>query len=212
VTIEQQLLDVGAEHDAEGPPGMAWQLVQEVLRSRPGTFTLAERAVLIALAEDARSATKRTTSMTRAELMKAADLSESGVRGALRRLRDRNLDPRVPMEGRKDRHGNPVYAVPGHAVTYKLPDLTALAPGRRAGRKRLPEVDEPEPRVCICGCGDALMPGEVCCPSSRLRLPAELRAALDYVPPSADGFAEIAVRALRWLQDHPRDNDPPDVT
>lgn len=107
---------------------MAWQLTEEVYAHAPAGLTLSERAVLLVIAEEARADT-RGCPLARAELVRRAGLSVDGVRAALRRLRDRGLEVRVPLEGRVDRVGNPVFAVPGLVSRYRLPVFAPAVSG-----------------------------------------------------------------------------------
>ncbi|AEA27882.1 hypothetical protein Psed_5755 [Pseudonocardia dioxanivorans CB1190] len=115
---------------------MAWQLTAEIHAHAP-RMSLGERAVLLAIAEQARVETRRTPPLGRDELAERAGLSIHGLRSAIRRLRDRGLEVRVPLPGRTSSDGRPMFAVPGVRTTYILPTfesgLTALltpqAPG-----------------------------------------------------------------------------------
>jgi hypothetical protein len=98
---------------------VAWQLSNEVLYHAPRDLTRGELAVLMVIAEGARVETRRYPT-SREGLAALARLSESGLRNVLRRLRDRDLEVRVP-NGRTGADGRPLYAVPGTVVTYQLP-------------------------------------------------------------------------------------------
>lgn len=105
---------------------MAYQLVGEVLRFAPPGLPQGERSILIAIAEEARVGS-RTAVFDRAELAQRTGLTAAGLRAALRRLRDRGVDVRVPLPGRTARDGRPVYAVAGTCTTYQLPPMAQAA-------------------------------------------------------------------------------------
>ena len=105
---------------------MAWQLTDEVARLCPRGLPLGERKVLDAIAAAARTVT-RTCDLDRPELARLAGLSDSGLRAAVRRLRDRGVELRVPIPGRVGRDGRPLYAVPGFRTRWHLPPMAAAA-------------------------------------------------------------------------------------
>lgn len=102
---------------------MAWQLTIDVRDNAP-RLSLGERAVLLAIAEQVRMGdvhTRRTPPLSNSDLAKFSGLTASGLRAALRRLRDRGLEVRVPLDGRVGKDGRPMFAVPGVLGTYELP-------------------------------------------------------------------------------------------
>jgi hypothetical protein len=115
---------------------MAWQLTEDVRDNAP-RMSLGERAVLLAIAEQARVETRRTPPLGSEQLAEYAGLSKDGLRSALRRLRNRGLEVRMPLPGRVGKDGRPMFAVPGVRTTYVLPTfdsglaalLTPQAPG-----------------------------------------------------------------------------------
>jgi hypothetical protein len=101
---------------------VAWQLTCEVLDHAPQDLTSGELVVLCALAEYAR-VDGRTWSGEVAQLARRARMRPGSIRVVLRRLAERGLDVRVPLG--TDRHGHPLYAVPGKSPTFRLPELPA---------------------------------------------------------------------------------------
>jgi hypothetical protein len=102
---------------------MAWQLVREVLNSTRVRLTRSEFAVLVVIAEECRDVDTRTCSLERELIAARSKMSTDGVRRALRGLRNKGLDPRVPIPGMYGSDGEPVYAFPGRPCTYRLPAL-----------------------------------------------------------------------------------------
>lgn len=97
---------------------MGIRLIVEVLDHAPKDLPLGERLVLIVIAEEANDTTRRGWP----PLDVIADRTGLGLRGAesaIRRLRERGYDIRVPLKVGKD--GRPVYAWRGRSVTYTVP-------------------------------------------------------------------------------------------
>lgn len=97
---------------------MAYELVEDVLDHAPEGMSVAERLILVCIAEEARKGT-RMAEIPQARLRKRTGLGEEGLKTAIRRLRDRGYEVRVPFA--KDRHGKPIYAIPGRTCTYLVP-------------------------------------------------------------------------------------------
>ncbi len=102
---------------------MAWQLVREVTHATGVKLTGAEFKVLVVIAEECRDVNTRTVAIERDVIAARARVSADTVKRALRSLRTKGLDPRVPVPGVKDSAGQPVYAWPGRPCTYRLPHL-----------------------------------------------------------------------------------------
>ena len=105
---------------------MAWQLTHEVQRLCPPGLSQGERSVLAAVAAEARLAT-RSCDLDLPEMARAAGLSRSGLRAAVRRLRDHGVELRVPIPDRVGRDGRPLYAVPGQRLRWHLPPMEEVA-------------------------------------------------------------------------------------
>lgn len=106
---------------------MAYKLVERVLHHAPAGLTPAERLVLVVIAEQTHAGST-SCQLSSVDLAARAGLDASagrGLRHALQRLAGRGLDVRVAVAN--DRHGRPLYAVPGRVPTYRLPDLPAPA-------------------------------------------------------------------------------------
>lgn len=108
-----------------GGTGVSIRLVVEVLDHAPPDLTPSMCLVLVVLAELADDKTRRVR-FPRGErpmdvLTRRTRLAEAGVRKAIRMLRERGIEVRVPIG--TGRHGQPVFAAPGRAVDYRLPHL-----------------------------------------------------------------------------------------
>lgn len=99
---------------------MSYTLVAEVLDHAP-EMTAAERLVLVAIAEQARSKSRECAMETAALTRRTGGLDPSNIRKALRRLAVRGLEVRVAVG--TDRRGQPVYAHRGHVPRYRLPSF-----------------------------------------------------------------------------------------
>lgn len=119
-------------------------------------LTLAERTILIVIAERSNERTRdawrhRTDEQNLYDrIRKATKLENKGLSSALRRLRDRGLEVRVPIKKGKD--GRTIYAHEGMSMRFRLPDLPASvslperASGERGSRSSKPvegPVDNP---------------------------------------------------------------------
>lgn len=106
---------------------MGVRLMVEVLDHMPESASLAERLLLIALAEKASDATRRVIWSTgddpRVVLRRRLGVSESGLTKVFRRLRANDIDPRIAFG--TDKHGRPVFAHEGRAAEYEIPILRA---------------------------------------------------------------------------------------
>jgi hypothetical protein len=94
------------------------RLIVEILDHAPPDLSLAERLVLIVIAEEANDATRRGWPPLEV-IADRAGLDVRGAESALRRLRQRGYDIRVALKVGKD--GRPVYAWRGRSVTYSMP-------------------------------------------------------------------------------------------
>jgi hypothetical protein len=110
---------------------MGVRLMVEVLDRCPADASLAERLLLVALAEKASDETRRVIwsrgESPREVLRRRLGVSDSGLTKAFARLAHRGLDPRVAIT--KDKRGRPVYAYEGTAVEYVIPALSACPTG-----------------------------------------------------------------------------------
>lgn len=106
---------------------MAYELVEEVLDHAPA-MGATERLVLVCIAEECRRAPARAGVPVRLErrvaipgerMQRRTGLSTRGLRHAYERLEALGLNVRVIL--RLDRHGEPVYAVPGKTTVFELP-------------------------------------------------------------------------------------------
>lgn len=100
---------------------MAYELVEEVLDHAPEDLGPAERLLLVCIAERCRG-NARMRDIGTAELRRRTGLDERGLRHAAQRLEKAGLKVRVAL--RLDKHGKPVYAVPGRVCRWVLPPLT----------------------------------------------------------------------------------------
>ena len=105
---------------------MSGKLVKEVLDNAPETLRLAERLVLVVIAENANEHTREARSLSTADLCHRTGLKPNSVTRALQRLTRHGVDVRVPIG--KDRRGAPVYAVPGERRQYRLPEFAGVGP------------------------------------------------------------------------------------
>lgn len=102
---------------------MSGQLVAEVLNHAPRGLSLAQRLVLVAIAEQCRGG-HRTRVIPRDDLCRVIDRGPSVLSAALAGLeRDHGLVVRRAITN--DRDGRPVYARAGQATTYMLPEFSA---------------------------------------------------------------------------------------
>ncbi len=93
----------------------------EVLKHAPANLGPSERMVLVAIAEDARDATRESWALTRADLCQRTGMSAEALKKAFQRLAKAGLEVRIPLK--TDKKGNPVYAYEGKQSTYRLPPL-----------------------------------------------------------------------------------------
>lgn len=132
---------------------MSGRLVGEVIdwlqTPAASELTLAERAVLMVIAERGHEKTRDAWRHRADEdnlydrIRKAAKLSEKGLSSVLRRLRDRGLEVRVPIKEGKD--GRPIFAYEGMAMRFRLPEFPASVslPERPSGERGSEPVDNP---------------------------------------------------------------------
>jgi hypothetical protein len=112
---------------------MSGRLVGEVVEwlrtPAAGGLTMAERIVLLVIAERSNDETRemwrfKADDVTLAErIQSAAGIDATGLRHALQRLKKRGLEVRVPIRHGKD--GRAVYAFKGYAMQFHLPKLPA---------------------------------------------------------------------------------------
>ena len=93
----------------------------EVLKHAPAELGPSERMVLMAIAEDARDATRESWALTRAELGRRTGMKPDALKKAFQRLARAGLEVRVPLSFTEA--GKPVYAYEGKQSTYRLPPL-----------------------------------------------------------------------------------------
>lgn len=139
---------------------MSWSLVDEVLGHAPPGLTVAERHVLVVLADfvhqaDYRAGSRRTE-RTHAEVATRAGMTVAALRQVLYRLANPPkahagrlpLDVRVPLG--TDARGRPLYAVRGRKPTFRVPVLPP-PPGCTCATCTAPKVgpqsDDPGPKV-----------------------------------------------------------------
>lgn len=134
---------------------MAYKLVKEVLDHAPD-MTPAERLVLVCIAEECRGA-NRIREIPSEVLQRRTGLGARGLRDACTRLDTRGIKVRLRLS--VDKHGQPVYAVPGRVCQWILPEFTAPAgcdcetcsaeaePGRLHPEKEEPELHQAEPQL-----------------------------------------------------------------
>jgi hypothetical protein len=128
---------------------MAYKLVKEVLDHAPD-MTPAERLLLVCIAEECRG-TNRLREIASEVLQRRTGLGARGLRDACTRLEARGFKVRVRFS--TDKHGQPVYAVPGRVCQWLLPvfdppkgcDCETCSTEGEPGRL-LPEEEEPQRR------------------------------------------------------------------
>lgn len=108
---------------------MAVSLVSEVVAFLAGSdLTLAERLVLLVIAERANARTREAWQSTDAGkrwvLTEIVGVGDDGLKSILQRLAKRDLEVRVPIG--KDKNGKIMYAVKGRQTTYRLPVLPGV--------------------------------------------------------------------------------------
>lgn len=96
---------------------MAYKLVKEVLDHAPD-MTPAERLLLVCIAEECRGA-NRLREIRSEVLQRRTGLGARGLREVCARLEARGFKVRVRLS--VDKHGQPVYAVPGRVCQWLLP-------------------------------------------------------------------------------------------
>jgi hypothetical protein len=105
---------------------VAWQLVTDAMDHAPPGLTVAERFVLVVVAEfvgrDPRLPARECECST-SDLARRTGLAIRGVQDALVRLAGRGMDIRVPLAAGKD--GRPVYTFRGRVPRYRLPSFVA---------------------------------------------------------------------------------------
>lgn len=95
-----------------------YQLVAEVLDHAPADLTAAEVLILVAIGEETRTRGEHREIPVE-DLARRARLDRRGLRVAVTRLAKRGIKVRVAIG--VDRHGKPLYAVPGKAPRWVLP-------------------------------------------------------------------------------------------
>lgn len=108
-------------------------LMVEVLKHAPAELGPSERMVLMAIAEDARDATRESWTLTRADLCQRTGMSAEALKKAFQRLAKARLEVRIPLKF--DKQGKPVYAYEGKQSTYRIPLLKRgeLSPASEGG-------------------------------------------------------------------------------
>lgn len=99
---------------------MAIELTREVLDHAPPELTAAERLVLLAIAEFARSPSRGWCG-PQSYIAARAGLSLDGTRRAFGRLENHGLEVRQSFG--RDRRGEHIYAVPGRSPRFAVPQL-----------------------------------------------------------------------------------------
>jgi hypothetical protein len=122
---------VGGRHAGVEPIGaallMGYELRRQIRDLLPeGFLTLAERNVLLELADCANDKT-RLAYPGMEELVRMTDLPQTTVSKCLQRLAGKGIELRVAVG--VDKNGRPVFAARGHQTTYRIPDLTKGGPG-----------------------------------------------------------------------------------
>lgn len=102
---------------------MGWRLAEEVLDRLPPKVNSGARLYLCVLAQLANDDTREV--IPRANLAaiigRRTGLSANGQRSAVRHLVAAGLDPRIAMGA--DRNGDPLFAVPGRSLNFRIPNL-----------------------------------------------------------------------------------------
>lgn len=123
---------------------MGIKRVVDVLLYAPKDLTAAERMVLIAIGENVRDGDPGQTTWPDFNIHILAErtgLTGTGtLKKALQRLGKRGLEVRVPIT--TDKHGKPVYALPGKQCRYRFPVLTegetTVSPSDEQGETTVP--------------------------------------------------------------------------
>lgn len=103
---------------------MSYRQVAAVLDHAPASLTPTEVLILVAIAEQLRGPGD-TRQIGVDELARRSRLGKSALRDAITRLAGRGIRIRIPVG--MDRHGRPLYAVPGIAPRWTVPDFQAPA-------------------------------------------------------------------------------------
>src|SRR3569833_1671030 len=99
-----------------GGEPVALDLMLTVLKHAPG-LSNAEFRLLMSIVQEARAlGVPRDIDM--AQLVVETQMTRSGLRKAFAAMSERGMDVRVPLG--KDKHGQPLYAVPGRRPSYVL--------------------------------------------------------------------------------------------
>jgi len=121
-----------------------------------GVLNSGEKLVLLALAEECRDERSRRVSMTLEDLGDKCDMSAAGVSKALQRLAGHGIELRLPLRTdgrvRTGKDGRVLYALPGQAMTFVLPDFPPppgceCTPCRKA--RQPSALDEPEGQTTV---------------------------------------------------------------
>lgn len=109
---------------------MAVSLVSEVVAYIAGSdLTMAERMVLLLIAEQANAGTREAWQSTkdgkRWVLAEVVGVGDDGLKSILQRLAKRGLEVRVAIG--KDKNEKVMYAVKGRQTTYRLPALPGVS-------------------------------------------------------------------------------------
>lgn len=103
---------------------MSYRQVAAVLDHAPASLTPAEALILVAIAEQLRGPGD-TRQIGTDELARRSRLGKSALRDAIARLARRKIHIRIPVG--TDRLGRPLYALPGIAPRWTIPDFPAPA-------------------------------------------------------------------------------------
>ncbi|GIE29995.1 hypothetical protein Ait01nite_030400 [Actinoplanes italicus] len=129
---------------------MSYRQVAAVLDHAPASLTPAEALVLVAIAEQLRG-TGDTRQIGTDDLARRARLSKSALRDAISRLARNGIRVRIPVG--VDRRGFPLYALPGIAPRWTVPDFPAPVGCRCEGCRQGDDASTPPQPVQDAGAG-----------------------------------------------------------
>ena len=129
---------------------MGWRLAEEVLDRLPATVDPGARLYLCVLAQLANDDTRKVLPGKDGEglatiVARRTGLGPGGQRSAVRRLAKAGVDPRIAE--RWDKNGDPLFAVPGRSLSFRIPTFPDAAEGESTSAPLPPEgvsVDAPD--------------------------------------------------------------------
>jgi DNA-binding Lrp family transcriptional regulator len=97
----------------------------------PGLLTLAERLVILEIADDANDETRRTMKGPD-DLARRVDVTPEALRKHVQRIEAKGIPLRLAIG--RDANGNPIYARSGRQTNYLIPPAKRIAAARQGGQ------------------------------------------------------------------------------